>query len=432
MPKERNTFYKSLTLKKSFWILTGLGLCSSIPIFKLGPSFILWPSSSEIVGVLLLLISMHAYIDIKSNKRLNVDIKVKKFIPIGILTIAYIFLVTISSTFYENFAFTYPAWSLLRFLQWAVIIPYILFICKTEYITLLIMGIIIGGIINTLVSYMQKFGILVPVDIFFYLGVPGAGPWETLAKEGLIKGESIGLFSFSRIATGFFLVLSFFATMLFLKSNCTRAVILIFFALGIAFTGCRLAGIIFMFMLLALFFHPKFTPSVFFGGFIICIFTLVYFSKVQNNFVLGRIIGISETYSSGIAMRLERQNIIWNLSISQLFWGCGLGNLGSALGLTTLKFYRAHGCCFTYLAEIGFVGVTLFLITIYKVAKEIGAFSAYFGYIISGAILLSCFVDDFMIPSSQSTHLPLIAMIILRFSILKSDRYISLTSKCHS
>lgn len=430
---EDSIFRRRLPWKNMFWVLIGLGLCSSIPIFKLGPSFITWLSSSEIAGIALLLISTGAYIHIKRDRSLGLNIMIKKCMPIGILALSYIFSITILSTLYNHFPIVYPTWSLIRFLQWALIIPYILSVCKPGHLRLLIVGIVIGGIVNAFVSIVQKFGFLVPEDLVSHLNAFGAGPYGKIAQKGLVAGESIGLFSYTRIATGFFLSLSFFAMMIFLKNSLFKLFVLILFTCGIAFTGSKLGFSVFAFMTLALFFHRKFTPIIFLGFCFVSIFTMVYFQSIQDDYVLGRLTGASETYSSGIQQRLARQNIVFELPKKLLYLGCGIGNLGSTLGLANLRFYRAHGYFFTYLAEIGLVGVTLLSVSMYKLVKKIGAFRSYFGCIILVAIAFSGFVDDFMIPSAQSAHLPLIAMIVLRFSVLKSDHYIVIrrqVSKC--
>jgi hypothetical protein len=152
-----------------------------------------------------------------------------------------------------------------------------------------------------------------------------------------------------------------------------------------------------------------------------CLFAIVAivcWGFIQNDFVVGRLMGTSETYSSGVEQRLARQMLVFKLPTSLILFGCGLGNLGSALGLPALKFYRAHGWFFTYAGELGAVGFLLLGLCATVIARALGAFKCSYGLIVIVCILLSGSADDFMIPSAQAGHLPIIAAIVLRSSVL--------------
>jgi hypothetical protein len=401
-------------LQVLLWVLLGLGLCSSIPIVPLGPSFIVWPSTSEIAGSAFFILALYGFSRTGKGRLPGMG---RVIGPIYIISILYICLTTLLFAGGNQFAVVYSVWSLLRILQWAVIIPYILFTCKPRHLQLLIIGIIIGGVINAIVSISQRFDFLTPRDLFAHLNTLGGGPYAVIAKKGLVKGESIGIFSYTRIATGFFLSLSFFAAMIFFKRSFLIVPMLILFALGIVFTGSRLGFSVFVFMTMALFLHRKYVRGLFFGFCILCLVVIIYANVIESDFVIGRLVGISDTYGEGIQSRMDRQMVVFGLPIGATLWGCGLGNLGSALGLTHLRFYRSHGWFFTYLGEIGVFGTFLLSCSIFAIIKKLGALNSYFGIVILCVIVFSGFVDDFMIPSAQSAHLPLITAIVLRFAV---------------
>jgi len=407
-----------------FWLLIGVGLCSAIPIVRIGPSFITWPSCSEISGVALLLISLSGYRHI-SKYRPSISNSLKRQImPACLVTVLYISFITILFTGWNDFAIVYPMWATLRFLQWALIIPFILLVCKPQHLRLLVVGLIIGGVLNALVSILQRFGFLSPKTLFLHLDIPGAGPYGTIAEKGLVSGESIGLFSYTRIATGFFLTLTFFAAVLFLKHRLLKISVLVFLAIGIVFTGSRTAIVLLGFALLALAFDRKLSLVVLAVVFVVGILAVNYLPLFAEDARLGRLLNIGEErYSSGIKGRLERQSVLIDLPIQYQIFGCGMGNAGSALGFADLRLYRAHGYIITYLVEIGIVGTMLLSYCMYKLLVASGTFHSYYSLIVLGIIVLSGFSDDFMIPSAQSAHLPLIAMIVLRFSVLKRDHF---------
>jgi len=413
--------------RRILWVLLGFGLCSSVPIIPIGPSFIVWPSCSEIAGVVLLIISIHGHIRGKQGQPATFKVSAKHITYTRLLTVAYVFTVTVFLTRIGRFPIVYPAWSLIRFIQWAFIIPYILLMCEPRRLRFLAVGLTVGGILNAVACTAQRFGFLTPQDLFAHLNTLQGGPYALIAQNGLPQGESVGLFSYSRIATGFLLSLSFFAAMLLMRNPLLKILVLILFSIGIAFTGSRLAFTVFVFMASALLLCPRFTPIVFWSFCLISILAITSLHVVQNDYILGRLGGISETYTSGIQQRWERQAVVFGLPMKYITCGCGLGNLGSVIGHTSFRFYRAHGCFFTYLGELGVIGILLLSYCTHILVKAVGALHSYFGIVVLFSIVFSCFLDDFMIPSGQSAHLPVVAAIVLRFAVSKSKRRIVFT-----
>ena len=399
------------------WVLLGLGLCSSIPIAPIGPSFIVWPSTSEIAGLALFVVAVHGLGKTRRKKPHDKGVLPNSVATMLVVTVSYVFVSTIFLTSWHGYSVVYPAWSLMRFFQWAVIVCYVLFACGPRRIKLLVIGLVIGGAINAVVAMLQRYGYLSPQTLFAHVATYGAGPYGAIAKRGVMGGESLGVFSYTRIATGFFLALSLMGSMLFVGNKRLQFALLILFTFGIVFTGSRLGFGVLVFLLVGLFLHGRHTPVVFHAVCLLAIVVIVCSGIIQNDFVIGRLAGRSETYSSGIEGRLARQLLVLKLPASSILFGCGLGNLGSALGLPDLRLYRAHGWFFTYLGELGTVGFVLLSVCALTIAKASGVFRSSYGVIVLGCILLSGLADDFMIPSAQAAHLPVIAAIVLRLSV---------------
>jgi len=406
-------------LRSLFWLLIGLGLCSTIPLAPIGPSFIVWPSTSEIAGYVLFVIAAGKLFGSRRGRQAGYGTLPRSYRSLWTLVVLYVCVVTTVLTVWHGYSALYPAWSLMRFAHWAVIISYLLFVCRPREIRLLVLGIVVGGIVNVGVAVLQRYGYLMPETLFSHLSTDGGGRFGVLAEKGLTKAESVGVFSYTRIATAFFLAFSFFAGILFTRDGLFRLVLLIVFACGIIFTGSRLGFLVFLFMLVAFFLHGRHTPVVFCAGCLLGLLALTFWDMIQNDFVIGRLFGMSDTYERGVELRVVRQLLVFKLPKTFILFGCGLGNLGSALGLSSLRFYRAHGWFFTYLGELGVVGVALLLILVSVTIKRLGALQSSYGVVVLLCIASSGFADDFMIPSAQAGHIPLITAIVLRFAVLQ-------------
>jgi len=408
------------------WVFIGLGLCSTIPLVRIGPSFIVWPSASEISGYVLFFIATGRLLAGRRNMEAGDSILPRSYLSLWLLVVLYICVVTTVLTVWHGYTVLYPGWSLMRFVQWAVIIPYLLFVCRSAKIRLLILGIVLGGVVNVGVAVLQRYGYLTPETLFSHLCAGGGGRFGVLAQKGLTKAESVGVFSYSRIATGFFLAFSFFAATLFVRDRMVRVVLLGVYACGIAFTGSRLGFAVFAFMLFAFFLHGRHTPVVFCAVCLLGLLAAAFWRGIEQDYVIGRLFGISETYGSGLDLRAVRQLLVFKLPKIFILFGCGLGNLGSALGLSNLRFYRAHGWLFTYAGELGVIGFSLLLLLAYVTVKRLGALQCSYGLAGLACVVLSGLADDFMIPSAQAGHIPLITAIVLRFAVLQRGYRIKL------
>ena len=403
----------------------GLSLCCTIPIVAIGPSFIIWPSSSELGGYALLVLAIKRYFGLNDRERRAVDRFGSNIKMLWIAVYWYIGVITLVMTDIMQFKMIYPGWTLFRLMQWFFIIPYLLFYCNEKEIKSLSYGILLGAIINGIVCILQRIGILMPSQLFAHLMYSsGGGYWAKIAERGgLIGGESIGIYSYSRVATGFFLGISPALIVTSARNWFVKISLLIVVLIGIAFTGSRTGLVAFFLVLFMLFFSKRYFLI---SAFIMIIFVLsvyIMLPFIQKDKVMGRFVGSSISYQDSLKGRTDRHDVVLSLPIDKLIFGCGLGNLGSALekyeSPISTDFYRAHGYMFTYLGEVGLIGSLLLSFATLKMLLSIPYKITRPALGIILATIFSGFTDDFMIPAASGGHLALIVVIVYRMGLIE-------------
>jgi hypothetical protein len=265
---------------------------------------------------------------------------------------------------------------------------------------------------------------LMPSDLFAHLlSASGGGYWGKIAERGkLIGGESIGVYSYSRVATGFFLGISTGLIVGYFRKWYAKIPLIALIFVGILFTGSRTGLASFGIIILFIFFSKKhFLP--------ICISVVIFmtsfvflFPFIQNDKVMGRFAGTSITYQDSVYGRFERHKAVLTLPFNNLLIGTGLGNLGSALNANenqmATKFYRAHGYVFTYLGEIGLIGSLLLAYAVFQMIYSVPKPLTKLSLGIIFATLFSGFTDDFMIPAASGGHLAIIVVVAFRMGLI--------------
>lgn len=412
----------SKSLLHSVLILSfGFSLCSSVPLLPIGPSFITWLSAAEISGYILLFLAIKDNLEGISSRDSSIKkTRLFKVKVAGWLSIIYVVIITFIITSSLRYSNLYPIWSLIRLIHWSIVLPYILSVCSISNVRLLGLGIVLGGLINSFAAIAQKLNLLKVTDLVSYVGsLPGAGPWGTIYENGgLLAEESIGIFSFSRTATGFFLAISIVLVISLFKRNVIKIIFMQVISIGLAMTGSRLGFFSLFFVLISLLISRK---SRWLGVIALASFAIgiaFNFDALMQDTVTGRLFGQGTgDFEAGFEGRAERQSAIFTLPIEFLFAGCGLGNLGSALGFSNigLNFYRAHGFFATYLAEVGVLGILLIGRGVYLFIRNFHLSALAWSLLAS--VALSGFSDDFMIPSASASHIPIIVAVILRTTI---------------
>ena len=411
-----------MTRDKIIPIVLAIMLCIGTPVVSLGPSFIVWPSPSEIAGLLMIFI---AFTDAKYHQKIPGNVKI-----LLQLTFSYVLVITLVGSIFLANPIQYPGWAIFRFIEWFLLLPWILFSANKVWMGNFGIGLLFGGLINVITIILEFLDMSPRGLIIDTLDAANAGPWGKFANEEitlLMYGAS-GMFSFSRTATGFLLGIISALSYRQVESRMKNVAFQIVLLIGIIGTGSRLG---FLTWLAVNIFGAakdqritiKNVALIF--GILLTVF-IVYYLAVSEDFLLaGRFFGVGEdNYSTGLDGRSERQLLIFELSLLQLIFGVGAGNLGFALGLNEvgLNFYGAHGFVFQYIASIGLIGTTFLLSSVLMVLRYF-RFTAYSIPLCIGFFLCSV-SDDFFFPTAQGMHLPLIfaatfrlcAMRVLRFA----------------
>jgi len=394
----------------SYWgaaaaLAAGVFLSSNAPIMQLGglpwPG---WPSWWDISVLLLLAVWAGGQAKAKPHfGRLEIPL-----CAIFALFAANTTLVTLA----RGYSNQYPIWAFYTAVKWFAA-GYVINRMSRELLAWLGKGLLFGLWINALVCIGQKMG-FVSYTVAFS-GLQGAaGPWTTiLDNDRTTVGEAIGVYSYSRIATGFFLA----TVPIALYANVARSTVIVWATLALSLvailtTGSRSAiGVIVITAPIVMFTRGKLWQVVIIAALAFLLLSLGNFGILPESFVDDttlRLLGRGyETYSDGAMGRISRQLLVFEVGFVDLILGVGLGNLGSGLSLAAegLNMYRAHGFLFTYLGETGVIGVFLLAWVATRFFLQLNPISR---ALLLVPFLVNMFTDDFFIPSTQTGGFPLV------------------------
>lgn len=393
--------------------MLGAALTFGIPFASVGPSFLVWPSFSELAALLLLAICALRVLGL-------VRVPARPAL-LSFHAIAYAFVVTTVTTALYSYPIVYPGWALTRFAQWTVLIVLVFFVLDSRRLEALAFGILVGAGLNAIAAVMELLGYSIRSMAISRLDLSNAGPWAPSVDEEfdvLIHGAA-GLFSFSRTATGYVLGLSAALAVTLVRSRILLAAALLVLLLGIFATGSRLGFLTYLSIVVLYFLRTKklVVQTVIIG-------TILLSAGVTANFLLPdwldstlaeRLVGRGDDdYAEGAEGRWERQKRIFGLTAAELLFGAGAGNLGFALGLDRegFNFYGAHGFLFQYIASLGFIGSVLFLLATYATVQTVPLNQVRIGLLI--ALGLCAISDDLFFPTSSSGYLPILFFVAYR------------------
>jgi len=340
----------------------------------------------------------------------------------GFLALGYTFVLTLIRTVASGYPEEYSGWVLARFLQWGLLISLVLFRLEERPVRRLLLGVLLGGVINAFAAVLDLLGYSVSTMLLRYVDLSRAGPWAVVVDDpfGVLVSGANGIFSFSRTATGFFLALSAASALLLVSNRLFRGVTVGVLAIGILATGSRL-GFLSMMVVLVMFLIGTRSKGVIASfavvAAVVALVLPAFFGDVLENPLIARLFGLGEDdFISGYEGRSERQQIILSLSTMQLLLGTGAGNLGFALGLDREGFnlYGAHGFLFQYFASVGLFGALLFFALIIAVMTNRRISGLAWGLL--GAAVLCSVSDDFFFPNPSGGHIPVIFALLLRLA----------------
>lgn len=398
------------------FVIIGFGLCVGTPIISVGPSFIVWPTVSEVAFLLLLFVGL-PYI-----RKTAVP---QPVFASGLFFYGYTILAALVIALSMDYPLEYPSWVIFRFGQWIVAIIVICHALPNATLRPIMQGLLAGLIVNIFSVYIQIAGGSVAAILMTFVDPSGAGPWGLVKdyKTDFLSIEergAAGVFSYSRTATGF--LFAILAGSIFTeKLNVWRLVLLVLTATAIIGTGSRLGALSFIVVVLSSITMNRRRGGVILlvpiAAFLLFITAAILQLNVDNPF-LARLIGSGqlgqETFEEGFQGREDRHSLIWELSILQLIFGAGAGLLGFALQLNLegFAFYGAHGFIYQYLSSLGIFGSGLALLFVIQCFKHFKISSTMYGILI--ALAMCGITDDVMFPTAQGAHLPLIVALVYR------------------
>jgi len=403
-----NNYYKKWML-----IILGAMFGSGVPLYSLGPSFITWPSTSEIAYFILL-----AYMLL--NKKNNIF--PAAVIINNVALWVYSLCITVFGAIIYSSNIIYPSWSFCRFTQWLVIIPILIYTKDTFLIRQLSLGLVVAGLINSAVMFFDIMNYSVLSYLLNNINIDQAGPWASrLDADPMIHGAS-SLFSFSRTANGFFVSLSAIASVfVFRKNHFKLILVLAILMIGVFMSQSRLGFITFSIPIIYYLLNINAMSSVISrAALIVCFITLsVGVFLISSNFD-SRVFNFGEGgYYSGINDRFERQSQLFELSDLTFFFGVGLGNLGAALDTYNRSIHGLHGFLNQYIANIGILGLILFSPLLLKFAGTVK--TTFKSFPIFLPLLFAMTSEDFFFPTAEGMHIPIIYSVIFRLFVMTND-----------
>ncbi len=413
-------------MRSGFLLLGGVALCCNFPIMRIGD--LPWPAWLTVTDFGLLLLLIAGIGQRKSKEELDLGAEngeIIKFLESTLLRsfIAYSLVISALTTIYFRYPVEYPLYAVCVIIKW-----YLAALVLVRYglraWALMTRGLMAGIALNVCACLIQWFGYPLVGDLFPLTQDPQSGPWHSV-ESGMEMGGgySVGIFSYSRIATGTLLAIGSYILLFGNNriSNIRTVLMLGFILLGIATTGGRTGFYLLTLILAGSFFIGRKKLTAFSLASVLVATLVIYGSELATSDVVGRLLGQgNQGLSDAIGDRTERQHAVFSLGFPDLVWGCGLGNLGSAISgedvALGLNMYRAHGYLYTYLGEVGIIGIAMLFILLYKLMPSVEGRGKYF--ILAGFIIALGFSDDFLAPSSQAGNTP----IILLFAVMSVAR----------
>jgi hypothetical protein len=189
------------------YALIGLMLSCNVPLMSLeGISFVAMPTLAMMAAILLAANSMYHF---NSTFHL-IGIQGKWLLCVAL---GYLFITTLVGTIQYRVPIQYPIWSLSIFFLWILVLPWLFVEENKEIIYVMSVGVLIGAVINSFAIIFDVWGMSPVLFIMKWFDVSQdisiAGPWGYLSEQNFFKASGgVGLFSYSRTATGFFLAIS--------------------------------------------------------------------------------------------------------------------------------------------------------------------------------------------------------------------------------
>jgi hypothetical protein len=400
----------------SIFVVLGAMLTVGIPLASIGPSFLIWPSPSEISGLILFSVAAIAIAarphDIPSIAGSSAAV-----------ALLYVLAATLVSTVINSYPPHYSGWALTRFVQWTALIVCLFYVFEDSVLRALGHGILFGALLSGASAVLEIAGFSISYELVSRLDQSRAGPWAVIVDapfDVFVRGAS-GLFSFSRTATGYFLALSAAIAVCLIRSRIYLAFYLLVVGLGILATGSRLGFLSFVVILGAKFLHQR---AFLLRGALVLSLVLVAGSFMAiiepewlDSALVERIVGRGDdNYAEGADGRWERQRLIFDLSTIELIFGTGAGNLGFALNLDRegLNFYGAHGFLFQYVASVGLLGTTLFFLCAASSFFYVRTTPLRLGLVVT--LILCAISEDFFFPNAPGGHMPVFFFIAFRLA----------------
>ena len=396
-----------------YWLL-GIALTLGAPILETGPSFVTFLS---LQSAALLVLAGFAL--------LSRDTWRARTMILGIVFLIYVSVTSIATVLLYQYPPQFSAWVLCVFLVWVLVFVH-LSLTSSVLRSELLSGVLVGGWINIGVIFINLSGENFLAYWSAMINVERAGPWAHYFSADTavysIHG-AIGLFSFSRTASGYFFAILYLLTILKSKENSRMFLFAsTMYAAAIGLTGSKLGFVLFtlFFAILAFrFFQRRPATAIVFGPVFVAIGACVLFYMVSPEF-LGRIFGISDDgYGAFLEGRLERQAYILDLDPWEYVFGVGAGNLSFRTGADALgyRLYGLHNAVLQYVANIGIVGTILYTVFVASLVKFWGGWRLVF--LISA--LVSSVGDDFLFPSTQGSAIPVILILAILWTSKKEE-----------
>ena len=392
--------------KPSLYWLLGISLTLGAPFFETGPSFVTFLSPQLVATVSLVGLALFSSTSWRAWPTL-----------LGILFLVYVVVTALIIAVSYGYPLQYSGWVLSVFFIWVVVFIHLSCINR-ELRYKLLSGLTTGGCINICMIFLNLSGTNFLPYWMAMVSADHAGPWAHYllgdAAEYSVHG-AIGLFSFSRTASGYFLAMIY--PLFVLKHNEDWRLFLIasvIYGAAIALTGSKLGFGVFILFFVVFFCRfvwrrPQFGILV--GAVSLFVLSWLIAAIVPQEFI-DRVLGISDDgYGATLEGRLERQQYFWVLDIWEYIFGVGAGSLSFRLGLDSEGFnlYGLHNSFFQFISNIGVVGTMLYVYFVGNLVKSWTGFSVLFGV----TALIAGLGDDFFFPSTQGVAIPIILAVAI-------------------